>query len=313
VLEKKGIRLVKFHEQVFGFSREVAREVIRNEFMRMIKEINIFAVCIRRMHRRYLGSTNSMPKIYEHINEYILLMIQHQDAFLKERQVVAALDSTKAYILLHGTRARNLMEAKAAMKNVIESMVCLFIKDTPIDFKIMLKYLKKATLYPVYFAKFNNSTAIVISKDNILKQLISKSTSFMRYLGLEQSAEEIQKNVDPTVGFYLIPSISLDIKIEKMREKAQSKSYDIYSHTGIRYLRKVFIQQGKEQTNDYKALLIDLMLCVEEYKQKFEIGRPQKKEELRPKEADDGLKYQIISGKGTNEELSKLLRRDVLS
>ena len=76
------------------------------------------------------------------------------------------------------------MEAKVLVKNIIESMVCLFIKDTNINGKLLVKYLKKATVYPVYFSKFNNSMSIIISKDNILKQLISKSASFMKYIGL---------------------------------------------------------------------------------------------------------------------------------
>ena len=79
------------------------------------------------------------------------------------------------------------MEAKAAVKNALESMVAFFVKDTKVDSKVISKYLKKATLYPAYFGRYSNSIVVVISKDNILKQLISKSANFLKYLGLEQS------------------------------------------------------------------------------------------------------------------------------
>ena len=137
------------------------------------------------------------------------------------------------------------MEAKSLIRNILESMVCLFIKDTQVEYKILAKYLKKATLFPVHFTKFSQHIAIIISKDNILKQLINKSASFIKYIGLNQEVDETQKDIDPSVGFYVVPSESLDAKMEKIREKVQNKGYDIYSHQGIRYFRRVFIQAGK--------------------------------------------------------------------
>lgn len=104
------------------------------------------------------------------------------------------------------------------------------------------------------------------------------------------------------MGFYLIPSGTINLKIEKIKEKCQEKSYDIFTHFGIRYFKKVFIQQGKQnEHNNFKDLLIDLLVCVEQYKQKFELMKPQHTEERAPKEVDDGLKYQIISGKAFHE------------
>lgn len=58
--------------------------------------------------------------------------------------------------------------------------------------------------------------------------------------------------------------------------------------------------------------MLDLILCVEEFKQKFELMKPQEKKEQPIKEVDDGLKYQILSGKASSEELSSALKRDVL-
>jgi hypothetical protein len=76
------------------------------------------------------------------------------------------------------------MDVKAKIQNALESMICIFIQDTVVDYKMTAKYLKKATLYPVHFSKFNNDIAILISKDNIFHQLINKSVSFNKYIGL---------------------------------------------------------------------------------------------------------------------------------
>ena len=198
-------------------------------------------------------SANSyLPRIYEHIEKYIELMLQHNETFFQDRELVATFNERKNYVLIHGKRGKYLMEAKTLIKNIVESLVCLFVKDTHVEYKTMGKYLKKATLYPVHFAKFSNNIAIVISKDNILKQLINKSASFMKYIGLEMELDQTQTSVDPSVGFYILPSNSLELKMEKIREKAQLKNHDVYSHLGIRYLKKVFIQAGKKVPHEYK-------------------------------------------------------------
>lgn len=115
---------------------------------------------------------------------YVELLFTHYETFFKEREVIAMFDTSRQFVLLHGNRAKYIMEAKNTIKNVLESMVCIYLKDTRIDHKHMNKYLKKATLYPVYCAPYNESTTAVISKDNILKQLLNKSPIFMRHLGL---------------------------------------------------------------------------------------------------------------------------------
>ena len=69
-----------------------------------------------------------------------------------------------------------------------------------------------------------------------------KSPNFMKYLGLEEPNELSfslsQTEYEPSVGFYLIPSGTINLKIEKIKEKCQSKSYDIFTHFGVRYLKR---------------------------------------------------------------------------
>jgi len=81
------------------------------------------------------------------------------------------------------------MEAKSTIKNILESMICLMIKDTKVKDGTLVKYLKKASLYPVHFTRINAHTTLLITKDNILKQLASKSPQFMKLIGLERTEE----------------------------------------------------------------------------------------------------------------------------
>jgi hypothetical protein len=76
------------------------------------------------------------------------------------------------------------MECKTTIKNALESLVCLYVKETKIDHKVMQKYLKKSTVYPAYYGIYSQSTSVLITKDNIFRQLIQKSSNFMKYLGL---------------------------------------------------------------------------------------------------------------------------------
>ena len=174
---------------MFGFSREVNSRVMKDSLGDVFKSVQIFSICIRKANSRYFKANNDwIPKIFEQVNSYLELVIQHLKSFFEERQLIVTFDTSRTNVLVHGNRPKYLMEGKANIKNALESMVCLFVKDTHIDGKTMLKYLKKATLYPVHFSKFNSSTAVVVTKDNILRQLISKSANFMKYLGLEESS-----------------------------------------------------------------------------------------------------------------------------
>jgi len=91
--------------------------------------------------------------------------------------------------MVHGNKGKYLMEAKSTIKNILESMICLMIKDTKVKDGTLVKYLKKASLYPVHFTRINAYTTLLITKDNILKQLASKSPQFMKLIGLERTEE----------------------------------------------------------------------------------------------------------------------------
>lgn len=63
------------------------------------------------------------------------------------------MNKPKTFIYLIGERQRYLMESKLTMKNVIESMVCLIIKNTLINDKILVRFLEKASTYPIHFGR----------------------------------------------------------------------------------------------------------------------------------------------------------------
>lgn len=73
----------------------------------------------------------------------------------------------------------------------------------------------------------------------------------MKYLGLEDPKEASFSDstvmYEPGIGFYLIPSSTINIKIDKIKERCQVRSYDTYTHLGIRHFKKIFIKQGTER------------------------------------------------------------------
>ena len=148
--------------------------------------------------------------------------------------------------MLHGNKGKYLMEAKSTIKNILESMICLMIKDTKVKDGTLVKYLKKASLYPVHFTRINAYTTLLITKDNILKQLASKSPQFMKLVGLERTEEQMENGNDPVLGFYMVPSVSYESRMDKIREKIKNRNYDIYTSMGVKYMRENFIQQGKK-------------------------------------------------------------------
>jgi len=81
------------------------------------------------------------------------------------------------------------MESKCTIKNVLESMVCLVIKNTQINDETLLKFLEKASTYPIHFGRIGEKDCIIISKDNILKQLIYKSAGFFKHTGISLMGE----------------------------------------------------------------------------------------------------------------------------
>lgn len=100
------------------------------------------------------------------------------------------------------------------MKNVVESLVCLIIKNTVISDKTLVKFLEKASTYPIHFGRLNEKEFLIISKDNILKQLIVKSAGFFKHIGIDipdQPEGIISSNVK--IGVFVIRSHTFKTKI----------------------------------------------------------------------------------------------------
>lgn len=68
-------------------------------------------------------------------------------------------------------------------------MVCLTVKNTVINEKQLIKFLEKASTFPIHYGRLGEKRSVIISKDNILRQLISKSQGFFKYLGIDLSLE----------------------------------------------------------------------------------------------------------------------------
>ncbi len=70
-----------------------------------------------------------------------------------------------------------MMEAKTTMKNLIEGVTVISFKDIDLELKAEIKlkdYLSKISKYPITYGKISETVLVIISKDNILKELLKK-------------------------------------------------------------------------------------------------------------------------------------------
>lgn len=73
--------MVKFGNRIFGFSRDINSQTLKNEFGNLIKPIQIFSIRFRKIFRH--GENSHRNKIYDHIANYMELMFEHQETFFK--------------------------------------------------------------------------------------------------------------------------------------------------------------------------------------------------------------------------------------
>jgi len=78
-----------------------------------------------------------------------------------------------------------MMESKKTMKNAVESMVCVIIKDSDLDSQKLSGYLKKVANYPVHLGRYDNKSYVLITKDNILKQILKNSKKLFDMINLD--------------------------------------------------------------------------------------------------------------------------------
>jgi hypothetical protein len=78
---------------------------------------------------------------------------------------------------------------------------------------------------------------VIISKDNILKQLINKSAGFFKYIGINLPEDSSEKMVgDAKVGIFAIRSLTYKNKIEKARNACKEIGYDLFCNSNIFYI-----------------------------------------------------------------------------
>lgn len=92
----------------------------------------VHCLSFRRVRESYAKNNSWVAQVYKHVSAYLQLVLEHYYSFFKERQLVVCIGTLNTHLIIHGYRAKFLMEAKATLRNVLESMVCLFIRDTHI-------------------------------------------------------------------------------------------------------------------------------------------------------------------------------------
>ena len=72
-------------------------------------------------------------------------------------------------------------------------MVCLVVKHHYVEVLRLSKYLEKVSNYPIHLSNCNDKRFLLMTKDNILKQLFRKSKKVFKEFGLPDGEEEKEK------------------------------------------------------------------------------------------------------------------------
>lgn len=118
-------------------------------------------------------------------------MIEEKNEEFKDREVKVELGVNPNSILFIGQKQSDCMFAKNTMRNILESMVIVVIRNEIYEslegqkkIKKMEKYVAKVSKYPIQIGLIGKAHLSIISKDNILKKLFSKE-SFLNELKLD--------------------------------------------------------------------------------------------------------------------------------
>ena len=87
------------------------------------------------------------------------------------------MNTRNSHVLIKGPEGYKKMEAKNTLRNIINSVAVMEIRSTASadQYKRLEAYLKKIIEYPIIFRKTGEGVYILITKDNITKQLLTKS------------------------------------------------------------------------------------------------------------------------------------------
>jgi hypothetical protein len=179
----------------------------------------------------------------------------------------------------------------------------------------LIKFLEKASTYPIHFGRLFEKECVIISKDNILKQLITKSAGFFKHIGIDLP-DELEGNisVNAKIGIFIIRSHTFKPKIDNARNYCKDIGYDLFYNAGVHFISQVFYQEGSEKKDVIRKLLGEIMMALESSKEKFQTMTKIKVLEKEKDEKDENpLKYTLKGGRQIEKNLSKALRRDVLA
>lgn len=172
--------LTCFDQRIYPFSRILTEKQIDQKIAAIIKNKLIFAVRFSPRKSKF----SQVEIILKEIRSYLEKMFEYNREMLKDKGVLSEINKTGNFVYLIGEKQSSLMQAKAVVKNVLESLVCLIVESTSVDLRVLSKFLEKAANFPIHLAKFNEKGYMLITKDNIIKQLALKSNNFFKYLGI---------------------------------------------------------------------------------------------------------------------------------
>jgi hypothetical protein len=173
VAMEKGIYFCRFNSEIYLHSNRYSDKELEEKKNEICKYCNIFTVCFNK--KKALQPIDfEIAKFYRTVLEDY-----YKERFEKNQIVVEVNRLDRSFYILGkpGCTTHSMMEAKKTMKNLIEGVTVISFKDINLELKAEIKlkdYLSKISKYPITYGKISETILVIISKDNILKELLKK-------------------------------------------------------------------------------------------------------------------------------------------
>lgn len=163
------------------------------------------------------------------------------------------------------------MEAKKTVKSLIEGITIVAFKKVETDIKQQAKfkeYLKRISKFPITFGKLSETIIVLISKDNILKELLKKKDKIISKAGITENT---------SLGIFIPHCYSKDEKKEQINKICKEMGYDFWQIWGVRYFRPMISSDGEPRDQfETLELIIQIISGFMEVKDKYDIMKDKK-------------------------------------
>lgn len=197
-------------------------------------------------------------------------MLQSKEEFFKERGIKVEINANCSQILMIGTAGAKKMEVKNTISHIHNSTVVMEVSlsnptnEKSMEFKKLQSYVKKVTDHPVILAKSVADNYLIISKHNIVKQLICK-TKFREFMAgkgnrcgffFPENARDSNRALNLKTfamkSFYFVEERNVFHYITDSMNKVEEDTENKYFNFIVQVLEYLVLETPRIVTHQYK-------------------------------------------------------------